>query len=113
MPTIIRTGRKGEKRLFFILIQIGSTGAPPGIWLEENRQSVHSITLRREQILVLVSDGFASDEVLRCCAEAVEQGTDRLGMKLMESLRSGRGDDATAVLVSLESIPAAEKAFFL
>lgn len=93
--------------------RIGSTGAPPGIWLEENKQTVHTVTLRREQILVLVSDGFSSDEVLRCCAEAVEQGTDRLGMKLMESLRSGRGDDATAVLVTLESIPAAEIVSFL
>ena len=89
--------------------RIGITGAPPGIWLEENRQTVHTVTLRRDQILVLVSDGFSPDEVLHCCTEAVGQSADRLGMKLMGCLRSGRGDDATAVLVTLESIHAGSR----
>ena len=93
--------------------RIGVTGPPPGIWLEERRETVHAITLRRDQILVLVSDGFSPDEVLRCCTEGVGQTADRLGMHLMDCLRSGRVDDATAVLVTLESIPATEKATFL
>lgn len=92
--------------------RIGITGAPPGIWLEERQQTVHALTLRRDQILVLVSDGFSSDEVLRCCSETVGETSDRLGMKLMDCLRSGRGDDATAVLVSLESVPSAQRGVF-
>lgn len=92
--------------------RIGVTGAPPGIWLEQQKETVHAVTLRREQILVLVSDGFSPDAVLRCCTEAVGQGPDRLGVKLMGCLKGGREDDATAVLVSLEAIPATQRGVF-
>lgn len=83
--------------------RIGAVSPPPGIWLEERKEAVHAITLRRDQILVLVSDGFSPDEVLRCCTESVGETTQLLGMKLMECLHGGRGDDATAVLVTLEN----------
>lgn len=84
--------------------RIGNISPPPGIWLEERKETVHTITLRRDQILVLVSDGFSPDEVLRCCTESVGRTADQLGMHLMENLRSGRVDDATAVLVMLDSL---------
>lgn len=89
--------------------RIGAVGPPPGIWLEQPSETVHAITLRRDQILVLVSDGFATDEVLRCCTDSVGQPPERLGPRLMEGLHSGRGDDATAVLVNLEGIHAGRR----
>ena len=73
---------------------------------EERRETVHAVTLRRDQILVLVSDGFSPEEVLRCCTEQVGQPADRLGNHLMSCLKNGRGDDATAVLVTLENYKA-------
>ena len=84
--------------------RIGAPGPPPGIWMESQPETVHSITLRREQILVMVSDGFTPDEVLRCCTEGVGMTPEWLGPRLMEKLHSGRGDDATAVLVTLDSL---------
>lgn len=83
--------------------RIGSAGPPPGIAVAEQMETAHRITLRRDQILILVSDGFSQDEVLRCCTEAVGEDTTRIAQRLMGCVRSGQGDDATAVLVTLSA----------
>lgn len=84
--------------------RIGTAGPPPGIGVTQQMETAHRMTLRRDQILILVSDGFSQDEVLRCCTEAVGQEPGRLAQRLMGCVRAGQGDDATAVLVKLSSI---------
>lgn len=81
--------------------RIGSVNAPPGIFLEDPCPSSHALTLRREQILLLISDGFPQEEVLRLCTQGVGESAPLLAARLMGCARGGHGDDATVVTVEL------------
>lgn len=84
--------------------RIGTVSAPPGIFLESSCPSSHALTLRREQILLLISDGFPQEEVLRLCTQGVGESAPLLAARLMCCVRSGQGDDATVVTVELTGI---------
>lgn len=81
--------------------RIGAVSAPPGIFLGAACPSSHALTLRREQILLLISDGFPQEEALRLCTQAVGETAALLAARLMGCVRSGQGDDATVVTVEL------------
>ena len=81
--------------------RIGVVNTPPGLFLSDLCPSSHSLTLRREQILLLISDGFSQDEALRLCTQAVGESAPLLAARLIGSLHGNRVDDATVVTVEL------------
>lgn len=85
--------------------RIGTPVPPPGLWVTQERESVHRVTLRRNQILVLVSDGVEETDALRCCTDAVGEAPSELAARLLTCVRSDREDDATVVLVDLTAEP--------
>lgn len=82
--------------------RIGQVVPPPGLWVEGRQENVHALTLRREQILVLVSDGVEETAALRCCTEMVGASVSELATGLL-GCAGTNGDDATIVLVRLQA----------
>jgi len=80
--------------------KIGSAGPPPGLSVTDCREVSDRLTLRREQTLVMVSDGITEGDALRCCLEGREDDPGELASRLLSSSRQ-EGDDATVVLIRL------------
>ena len=78
--------------------KIGTAGPPPGLSVQNARETVSRLSLRRGETLLLLSDGAAGERVPRCWEQAAKAG--ELATKLLEQV-DGQ-DDATAVLVRLE-----------
>lgn len=81
--------------------KIGTATPPPGLSVTDFQESSHRFALRREQLLVLVSDGVVEEEALRCCNEGLDQTPGELAAKLLSFSRLGGQDDATVVMVRL------------
>ena len=83
--------------------RLGNPGPPPGISVTEYRETVEQFSLRRGELLVLVSDGVDQEQA-QCCCKAFEVGLPpgELAKALMAS-QTETTDDATIVLVRLEN----------
>ena len=81
--------------------RIGTVGVPPGLAVTEERETAHRLTLRRNQRLVLVSDGIEAEEALRCCTDGLEEPTGELAARLLSGCCRRGSDDATVVTVQL------------
>ena len=81
--------------------RIGSLGPPPGLSVTDCREQTERFTLRRGELLVLISDGVEQEDTLRCCNEAVGQPPAELGIRLLSDSRLTGDDDATAVIIQL------------
>lgn len=79
--------------------KLGASSLPPGISVTEFQESSCQCTLRREQILLLVSDGLSESQVLPCCREPIT--AENLGRTLLENVRQSGEDDATVVTIQL------------
>lgn len=79
--------------------KLGGSSLPPGISVTDFKEVSCSCTLRREQILLLVSDGLSEEQVLQHCREPIT--AERLGRTLLESTRQRGEDDATLVTIQL------------
>ena len=89
---VIRDG-KAEK--------IGTASPPPGLSMTEGRETVERLSLRRGEVLVLLSDGVDGEAAL---ADAEQFGTMSPGELAAWALEDGcRGaeDDATAAVIRL------------
>jgi len=82
--------------------KIGVAGPPPGLSVTDYRESVERISLRRSQLLVMVSDGVGETEALRCCTEGVGKTPGEIAVSLISAGEAGGQDDATVVVISLE-----------
>jgi hypothetical protein len=82
--------------------KIGAGGPPPGISVAELPGEAFSLSLRKGQWLVMVSDGLGEDEVMRCCQAMGNTAPTELGAALLTGSRVGSTDDATVVLVKLD-----------
>ena len=80
--------------------KIGSAGPPPGLSVTDCREQYDRFTLRREQSLIMVSDGITEADALRCCLEGREEEPGELASRLLSCCRQ-EGDDATVVLIRL------------
>ncbi len=84
--------------------QIGKSGPPPGISVEEHTETVDRFSLRHGQMLVLLSDGVDD----RIIAQQIDLMTDEppgsLAAKLLEAGRTGGTDDTTAAVLRLTPI---------
>ena len=87
--------RRGEAK------KIGTATPPPGISLEENRETVAGLSLRRGEALVLLSDGVEGEEVMRRVSETPDAPPGELAEQILEEgCREGE-DDATAAVLRL------------
>ncbi|MBQ6997773.1 MAG: SpoIIE family protein phosphatase [Oscillospiraceae bacterium] len=85
-------------------IKIGTATPPPGLSVTDCRETVEQLSLRRGEMLVLLSDGAEGEESLLRCLEDAAQPPGELAAKLL-ACSEGRTDDATVAVVRLNSLP--------
>lgn len=81
--------------------KIGTATPPPGLSVSECQETSHRLSLRRDQLLVLVSDGIVEEEALRCCRDGLSQSQGELAARMLSFSRMEGMDDATVVMISL------------
>ncbi len=81
--------------------KIGAATPPPGLSVTDYRESVDTLSLRRGQLLVMVSDGIGETEALRCCMNSVGKTPGEIATTLLTTHPAPQ-DDATVVTISLE-----------
>lgn len=81
--------------------RIGTIGPPPGLSVTDFREQTESFSLRREQTLVMISDGIASEDALRCCLDCVSDPPGELAARLLTCCDVHTADDATVIFVCL------------
>lgn len=82
--------------------KIGIAGPPPGLSVEDRRDTVYQLSLRRGETLVLVSDGVGEEDALHCCLNMSGMQPGELAKSLLTCTAFGGEDDATVVLVRLD-----------
>lgn len=87
-------GRDGVKK-------IGTAGPPPGICVADARESVVRLSLRRGEMLILVSDGVEAGECLRRKEFGPDLPPGELAQRLLEECGADGEDDATAAVLRL------------
>ena len=81
--------------------RIGTAGPPPGLSVTDCQEMTEKLSLRREQTLVLVSDGIEAEEALRCCVDGMGEPPGELASRLLECSSTEPDDDATVVMIRL------------
>lgn len=81
--------------------KLGTAGPPPGLSVSDCRETVDRLTLRRGELLLMVSDGVDPDFALRCCAGNSEASPEELAEKLLTAGQLLGQDDATVITVLL------------
>ena len=89
---IIREGR-AEK--------IGTASPPPGLSMTEGRETVERLSLRRGEVLVLLSDGVDGEAALAGAEQLEAMSPGELAAWALESGCRGAEDDATAAVIRL------------
>lgn len=79
--------------------KIGTAGSPPGLSVTEDRETVERLSLRRGEVLILVSDGVDGEGALRRLSRISPPG--ELAAKILEYGARGSEDDATVAAVCL------------
>ena len=82
-------------------IKIGTAAPPPGLSVTDGRETVERLSLRRGEMLVLLSDGASGEEALRALLEDTHLPPGELAARIMESSEADRSDDATVAVVRL------------
>lgn len=77
--------------------KLGTVSPPPGMWVSGGLEVRCSLTLRKGQMLLLVSDGIREEQVLESCKDSVSPSV--LAEALLKASTSQ--DDATVVTVQL------------
>lgn len=84
--------------------KVGTAGPPPGLSVADGAYFSEKLSLRREQILLLVSDGIPEQDALRCCMEHTDAEPEELATQLLTCALAGGEDDATVIAVTLADI---------
>lgn len=84
--------------------RLGTPGAPPGVEVTQPPRQSQSVSLRKGEWLVLVSDGVGQREALRCCTEMGDGTPKDLAVSLLSySNLMSKGDDATVAVIRLKT----------
>ena len=86
-------------------IKIGTATPPPGLSVTECRETVEQLSLRRGEMLILLSDGAEGEESLRHCLEDTTLSPGELAAKILSCSEGSGTDDATVAVVRLTSLP--------
>ena len=81
--------------------KIGTAGPPPGLSVTEGREKVERLSLRRGEVLVLLSDGVGGEDALQCRFSDGELPLKELAVKILDSADTGSNDDATVAVIRL------------
>ena len=81
--------------------KIGTAGPPPGLSVTDGRETVERLSLRRGEMLVLLSDGVDAEAVRRGIALHSQQPPEELAAKILEQGTRNCDDDATVVAIRL------------
>ncbi len=81
--------------------KIGTATPPPGLSVETSCMAVEKLSLRRGEVLILVSDGVAEETVSGLTEASPDSPLGELAVKILEKSSTGPEDDATAVLIRL------------
>ena len=92
-PSWLLTRGKAEK--------IGTATPPPGITMEGSGETVEKLSLRRGEVLILLSDGVEAGEDLRLSDLAPDWPPGELAEKILEREKGIGEDDATAAVIRL------------
>ena len=82
--------------------RIGTVGPPPGYSVSEVQERSYPLTLRPEQVLLMVSDGVDGEAALSICAELAGGSVAEMGTQLLQYCHSQGEDDATVIAVRLK-----------
>ena len=86
-------------------IKIGTATPPPGLSVTDCRETVEQLSLRRGEMLIMLSDGAEGEESLRRCLEDTALPPGELAAKILSCSRAEDTDDATVAVVRLNSLP--------
>lgn len=81
--------------------KIGTAGPPPGLSVNETRETVDRLSLRRGEALILFSDGVDAAAALRRVEVSGQVPPGELAELLLEGTGEERLDDATAAVIRL------------
>ena len=85
--------------------KIGTAGPPPGLSVEDARETAARLSLRRGEVLIMVSDGVDGEDALRRIRRISALPPGELAAKILEAGCPDYEDDATVAAVRL--VPAA------
>ena len=95
-PSWVVRGGRAEK--------IGTAAPPPGISVTGIRETVEKLSLRRGEVLILLSDGVDGEGVLRRISVTPEMPPGEIAAVLTEKGRGRAEDDASAMVVRLRPL---------
>ena len=81
--------------------KIGTAGPPPGLSVTEGREKVERLSLRRGEILVLLSDGVGGEDALQCRFSDGQLPLREIAVKILDCADAESGDDATVAVIRL------------
>lgn len=81
--------------------KIGTAGPPPGLSVNEAKEAVYRLSLRRGEVLILTSDGVDGEAVQRRICALGELPPGELAAKILECSAQGNEDDATVAVICL------------
>jgi len=84
--------------------RIGTFGPPPGISVTDTRETVDKLSLRKGEILVMVSDGVNAGAICTNAQQLLQEPPGSLAAKILELGSQEGTDDATAAVLRLTPI---------
>lgn len=81
--------------------KIGTAGPPPGLSVTDGHETVERLSLRRGEVLVLLSDGVDAEAVRGNPAVHTQLPPEELAAEILESGARETEDDATAAVIRL------------
>ena len=92
-PSWVFDRRRAEK--------IGTATPPPGLSVEKTHMAVEKLSLRRGEVLMLVSDGMDAERIGQLQAVSPDAPLKELAVSLLQQGSRSKEDDATVVLTRL------------
>lgn len=89
------------------LVQIGTAAPPPGLSVTDGREAVERLSLRKGELLILLSDGAGGEESLRASLEGTADPPGELAARILDCRQGDFADDATVAVVRLSTLSAA------
>ena len=81
--------------------KIGTAGPPPGIRGLDDRESRWRLSLRRGEVLIILSDGVDGEEIRRRMMADTDTPAGEMAVRLLEAATADSTDDATLAVVRL------------
>ncbi len=81
--------------------RLGNPTPPPGLSVTDQQEAMVPLSLRRGEILLLVSDGVAQEQAMRCCTEHLGQPPETVASSLLTGCALAPEEDATVIAIRL------------